>query len=301
LKGCRISFDAPAASTPWKITADSASGEACEAQLEAEVPGHPPLLGSEKNPMHITLKVESFPQESCATAHAKATANTSGLFGNRDLGTLEFIPEGWFPRARGLPQMPAACLDLASSRFTAIIGFKFIAEMKPADYPIVRAMVANAGRAVLARGAASRMPSPAPAPASAAAPAPAPMTPPSQKAVEARAVAPARSPAPMVTQWDIQIANFREGVRLRPESYVAHYLLASMLAESGQHAEAIVHLRKAIELEPKSPLFHIFLSESLAATGQKEEALREADRAVALGPDNSDIRMRRDRVIAKLK
>jgi hypothetical protein len=165
LKGCGISFDAPAASTAWQVTTDSGTAASCEADLEAEVPGHPPRLDS-PDKLKIEFKVISSPKESCAAVHGRAIANRgSGLFApNPDGGSPGFIPAGWFTRTRvPRPYVTVACMDLPSGRLEALISFSWLgSEIKPSDYPLLQAMLTNAGNAVRAREAGSTRTVPAP-------------------------------------------------------------------------------------------------------------------------------------------
>jgi hypothetical protein len=169
LKGCGISFDAPAASTPWRVTTDSGPAASCEADLEAEVPGHPPKLDS-PDKLRIEFRVISSPKESCATVHQRAIASkSSGLFvPNPDGGSPGFIPTGWFPRARvPRPYATVVCMDLPSGRLEATITFSWLgSEIKPPDHSILQALLTSAGNAARARetGATRTAPAPNPSP-----------------------------------------------------------------------------------------------------------------------------------------
>jgi len=49
---------------------------------------------------------------------------------------------------------------------------------------------------------------------------------------------------------DEAISQFREAIRLEPDSAVTHWHLGAALAATGARREALEHLRRSVELDP---------------------------------------------------
>ncbi len=63
--------------------------------------------------------------------------------------------------------------------------------------------------------------------------------------------------------------------------------LATELARTGRHAEAIPVWRKAVDLEPDNARAHYYLGVSLQSEGLSEEAISEFQKSVEINPDNA--------------
>ncbi len=73
-----------------------------------------------------------------------------------------------------------------------------------------------------------------------------------------------------------------------PTHALARYLLGSLYAQSGRHAEAVCHLEQAAALQPDLAEAHHNLSVALRALEQWQKALRCSERALALRPDYAE-------------
>lgn len=76
--------------------------------------------------------------------------------------------------------------------------------------------------------------------------------------------------------------EYREALRLEPESSIAHNNLGVVLNELGQYQEAITILTRAIEIDPKNAIAHYALANSLSHTGRYDDAMVQAAKAIEL-------------------
>ncbi len=70
-----------------------------------------------------------------------------------------------------------------------------------------------------------------------------------------------------------QIARFRNMAQGDPDDDLAHFRLGQMLAENGQHDEAITALERTIAINPGFSRAYLVLGESLIQSGQKDKAI----------------------------
>jgi Flp pilus assembly protein TadD len=84
------------------------------------------------------------------------------------------------------------------------------------------------------------------------------------------------------------ITEYRELVRMFPQSGRPYDLLGQVLAEHGELTAAIKELREAIRLDPKSADPHNDLGLTLQRTGNLDGAIGEFQQAIHLEPDNAD-------------
>lgn len=89
------------------------------------------------------------------------------------------------------------------------------------------------------------------------------------------------------------IRAYRNSLTIDDDNPWAHLLLAGLLRQSEQAAEAIVHGRRAVELAPDLPEAWAALAFALHADKKSVEALAAFDRALKLRPNNLDLRLGR--------
>jgi tetratricopeptide (TPR) repeat protein len=86
-------------------------------------------------------------------------------------------------------------------------------------------------------------------------------------------------------RFDEAIAHHSAAIRIRPE-YLYYFNLANALAGAGRSAEAITDYRQALRLDPNSSAAHHNLGLVLQAEGKSEEAVTEFRAALRLQPDH---------------
>ena len=79
--------------------------------------------------------------------------------------------------------------------------------------------------------------------------------------------------------------DLREAVRLNPESAIAHFRFAVLLANEKRYADAITQFRDAVRLQPDSLDTYVSLGRALQYNGQPDEAVTWLRAAVDRWPD----------------
>jgi Flp pilus assembly protein TadD len=96
---------------------------------------------------------------------------------------------------------------------------------------------------------------------------------------------------PVIDQaWDLvardkrheAMALLRDEVSKHPQNADARLLFGSLLSESGDAAEGILHLREGVRLRPRSAIARNALGEALSDAGNFQAAREEFERALAL-------------------
>jgi tetratricopeptide (TPR) repeat protein len=87
---------------------------------------------------------------------------------------------------------------------------------------------------------------------------------------------------------DSAIASYRESLRLRPESVQAHNNLANALRSQRKFDEALSEYREAIRLSPPQAYLHFNLANALADAGKFKEAIEQYGFALKLDPDDPE-------------
>ncbi len=96
-----------------------------------------------------------------------------------------------------------------------------------------------------------------------------------------------------MSQLQDRIAQFRKMANDDPDNELGHYRLGQLLAEAGQHEDAVKSYRRTLELSPHFSKVYQLLAQSLLALERKPEAievLREGHRVA----DERGDRMPRD-------
>ena len=95
------------------------------------------------------------------------------------------------------------------------------------------------------------------------------------------------------------IAEYRASLRVYPDrfyanSFRAHSMLGSALAQKGDLDGAIVEFRRAISIKPDNPAGHVGLGMALQEKQQYEAAFAEFERALQLDPNSKFVRDKYD-------
>lgn len=85
--------------------------------------------------------------------------------------------------------------------------------------------------------------------------------------------------------WQNSVTLWRQGVRVSPDSPLAHVNLADALAARRQYAEAIEHYRAGLRMDPRDAIAHNGLGVALLDAGDAAEALQHLQEAVQLDPE----------------
>jgi tetratricopeptide (TPR) repeat protein len=89
---------------------------------------------------------------------------------------------------------------------------------------------------------------------------------------------------------DEAISEFRESLRLNPDSAPTQYNLGFALSARGRRDEAIAAFQSALRIDPEYAQAHNNLGALLQLAGQPDAALDHYRRAVSLRPDNVEAR-----------
>ncbi|MEB3341296.1 MAG: tetratricopeptide repeat protein [Okeania sp.] len=84
---------------------------------------------------------------------------------------------------------------------------------------------------------------------------------------------------------DEAIANYRNAIKLNPNSFILHQNLGDALVKKGLLDEATLELKKALELKPDSVVSQAYLGEVLVKQKLFDEAINYLERAVKIQPD----------------
>jgi tetratricopeptide (TPR) repeat protein len=90
--------------------------------------------------------------------------------------------------------------------------------------------------------------------------------------------------------WKNSRTLFERALSVTTGNYLAHNNLGADLADSGDHAGAIVHLREAIRIKPEYIEAHHNLAVSLMALGQRDSALAEYRWVAGHGAGDAELR-----------
>jgi tetratricopeptide (TPR) repeat protein len=96
-----------------------------------------------------------------------------------------------------------------------------------------------------------------------------------------------------MSQLQERIAQFRKMASDDPENELGHYRLGQLLAEAGQHEEAVLSFRRTLELSPQFSKVYQLLAQSLIELKRKEEAIQVLKEGFRVADERGD-RMPRD-------
>lgn len=77
-----------------------------------------------------------------------------------------------------------------------------------------------------------------------------------------------------MSQLPERIAQFRKMASDDPDNELGHFRLGQLLAEAGDHAEAVASFRRTLELSPQFSKVYQLLAANLIQLGQRDEAVK---------------------------
>ena len=96
-----------------------------------------------------------------------------------------------------------------------------------------------------------------------------------------------------MSQLQDRIAQFRKMANDDPENELGHYRLGQLLAEAGEHEQAVQSFRRTLELSPHfSKVYHL-LAQGLLRLDQRDEAIQALREGFRVADERGD-RMPRD-------
>ncbi len=96
-----------------------------------------------------------------------------------------------------------------------------------------------------------------------------------------------------MSQLQDRIAQFRKMANDDPDNELGHYRLGQLLAEAGEHEQAVQAFRRTLELSPHfSKVYHL-LAQSLLQLGRRDEAVQVLREGFRVADERGD-RMPRD-------
>jgi len=96
-----------------------------------------------------------------------------------------------------------------------------------------------------------------------------------------------------MSQLQDRIAQFRKMANDDPTNELGHYRLGQLLAEAGEHEQAVQSFRRTLELSPHFSKVYQLLAQSLQALGQRDEAVQVLKDGFKVADERGD-RMPRD-------
>src|SRR5215831_10624512 len=96
-----------------------------------------------------------------------------------------------------------------------------------------------------------------------------------------------------MSQLQDRIAQFRKMANDDPDNELGHYRLGQLLAEAGEHEQAVQSFRRTLELSPHFSKVYQLLAQSLLALGRRDEAVATLRQGFAVADERGD-RMPRD-------
>ena len=82
-----------------------------------------------------------------------------------------------------------------------------------------------------------------------------------------------------------RIAQFRKMTTDDPENELGHFRLGQLLADDGQHAEALKSFEATIALSPNFSKVYQLMGDSLIALGQNEKAVEKRSEERRVGKE----------------
>lgn len=94
------------------------------------------------------------------------------------------------------------------------------------------------------------------------------------------------------SQYELNLADLDESLKLEPQFARAHWLRARVLTAMGKSAEALSAIARAVTLDGKNPRYRITYAQLLDRAGRHDEATRQADRALNLSDRRLHVKAR---------
>lgn len=103
-----------------------------------------------------------------------------------------------------------------------------------------------------------------------------------------------------MSQLQERIAQFRVMTNDDPDNELGHYRLGLLLAEAGQHEDAVKSYRRTLEIAPQFSKIYQLLAQSQLELGQKDEAIKTLKQGWLVAEERGD-RMPRDAMAQMLQ
>ena len=103
-----------------------------------------------------------------------------------------------------------------------------------------------------------------------------------------------------MSQLQERIAQFRQMTSDDPDNELGHYRLGLLLAEAGQHEEAVKSYRRTLEIAPQFSKIYQLLAQSPLELGRKDEAVATLKQGWQVADERGD-RMPRDAMAQMLQ
>lgn len=91
-----------------------------------------------------------------------------------------------------------------------------------------------------------------------------------------------------MSQLQDRIAQFRKMASDDPENELGHFRLGQLLAEAGQHREAVQSFRRTLELSPQFSKVFQLMGASLIQLGQRQDAVQVLRDGFAMADERGD-------------
>ncbi len=91
-----------------------------------------------------------------------------------------------------------------------------------------------------------------------------------------------------MSQLQDRIAQFRKMAGDDPENELGHFRLGQLLAEAGQHQEAVQSFRRTLELSPQFSKVFQLMGASLIQLGQRQDAIKVLRDGFAVSDERGD-------------
>src|SRR5262245_10835374 len=91
-----------------------------------------------------------------------------------------------------------------------------------------------------------------------------------------------------MTPLDERIAQFRKMATDDPDNELGHFRLGQLLAEAGQHADAVQSFRRTLVLSPQFSKVYQLLAASLLSLGRRDEALEVLREGYGVADERGD-------------
>ena len=86
-----------------------------------------------------------------------------------------------------------------------------------------------------------------------------------------------------MSQLQDRIVQFRKMANDDPDNELGHYRLGQLLAEAGEHEQAVQSFRRTLELSPHFSKVYQLLAQSLQVLERRDEAVQAAEGRVQSG------------------
>src|SRR5437763_4436127 len=91
-----------------------------------------------------------------------------------------------------------------------------------------------------------------------------------------------------MSQLQDRITQFRKMASDDPDNELGHFRLGQLLAEAGQHDEAVTSFRRTLELSPQFSKVYQLLADALLKLNRRDEAVETLKNGFAVADERGD-------------